>query len=83
MPTGLANDATGWVTLAVTVHNSTGLCDLAVNGEQVAADLKLRHVSPAGQARCVSLVCCRGHVAYDDVKVTPIASSGKASDDSR
>ena len=76
-PTGLAKNSKGWVTLTVTVRNSSGTYDIAVNGKQLAKALKLRLVPRAGQARCVALTSSHSHVAFDDVKLSPRKSSGK------
>jgi len=72
IPTGLSVNDKGWVTLTVTVNNSKGTYDLAVNGKQVAKGLKLTHIPRKGEGCYVGLVACRGHIAYDYIKVTPL-----------
>jgi len=74
VPTDVKRDEE-WVTLTVTVHNSRGTYDLAVNGKQVAKDLKLTYVSRADQGRCIGLVGCRGHISYSRVRVTPLSEA--------
>ncbi len=72
-PSGL-DDAEGWVTVAVNVRNSAGTYDVEVNGKTVAQDQKLTYVSGEESGRCVALVSCNGHVAFDYLKVTPLAA---------
>ena len=72
-PTGLENDK-GWVTLAVDVHNSKGTYDVEVNGKTVAKDQKLMYVADDDAGRCIALIACNGHMAYDYFKVTPLDS---------
>jgi len=61
-----------WTTLAVTVRNSDAAYDIAVNGREVARNLKMTNVLQPGKSGYVGLVACRGHVAYDWVNVTPV-----------
>ena len=64
-----------WVTLAITVRNSKRTYDIELNGKTVAENLKLTHVPREGSGRCIGLVACRGHIAYDYLKVTPLGKS--------
>jgi hypothetical protein len=68
--TGLTERDAGWHTLKVIVHNSAGTYDLLVDGKQVAKDLKLTNVAEGGGY--VGFVACRGQVAFDDLKITPL-----------
>ena len=70
--TGKARDDEKWMTLTVTVRNSKGVYDIAVDGKEVAKDLRLSNVLEPGKSGYVGLVACRGHIAYDWVKVTAV-----------
>ncbi len=70
--TGLKKDADGWITLTITVRNSKGAYDIAIDGKQAAEGVKLVYVPTADKPQCVALVSCRGHTAFDDVTITPI-----------
>ena len=68
--TGLTERDAGWHTLKIVVHNSAGTYDLLVDGKQVAKELKLTNVAESGGY--IGLVACRGQVAFDDLKITPL-----------
>jgi len=69
--TGLPTDHSDWATLEINVRNSQGAFDVAVGGRRVAEGVKERSVSVNDSLRCMALVSCRGHVAYDHVSVSP------------
>jgi hypothetical protein len=73
IPTGVEHVPKDFHMLKVTVYNSKGTYDLAVDGKEIAKDLKLT-VKPksADEGFYVGLISCRGHVAYNSVKVTPL-----------
>lgn len=75
--TGLAKNSKKWVTLTITVRNSSGTYDIAINGKQLAKALKLRYVPIAGQARCVALTSSHSHVVFDDVTLSPLKASAQ------
>jgi hypothetical protein len=66
--TGLTVRDKEWHTLTVTVLNSQGKYDLAVDGKSVATGLKLTNV-PKDAGAYIGLVSCRGHVAFSEVTV--------------
>ena len=69
--TGLTASDEEWHTFKLSVYNSKGTYDIAVDGKTVAQGLKLTNKAP--ESGCyIGLVACRGHVAFDDLKVTPI-----------
>ncbi len=61
-----------WHTLKVTVRNSKGTYDIVLDGKKIREGLKLTHVLGEGQSGYVGLVSCRGHIAYDSVRITPL-----------
>ena len=69
VPTGIKAREEKWAALTVTVRNSRGTYDLTVNGNKVAEGLKLTHKPRRDEGSYFGLVACRGHVAYDWVKV--------------
>ncbi len=72
LPTGVDHQSTEFHTLSITVMNSKGTYDLAVDGKVVGKDLKLTNILKEGQFGYLGLVSCRGHVAFNSFKVTPI-----------
>jgi hypothetical protein len=59
-----------WHTLKLVVRNSEGLYDIAVDGKDVAKGLRLTNIP--GNGCYIGLVACRGHVAFEDLKVYPL-----------
>jgi hypothetical protein len=53
------------------VRNSKAVYDIFVDGKKVAENLKITNVAPK-EGAYLALVACRGHVAFDDLKITPI-----------
>ena len=72
LPTGVDYQNTDFHTLSITVMNSKGTYDLAVNGRVIAKNLKLTNVLKKGQFGYIGVVSCRGHLAFKSFKVTPV-----------
>lgn len=72
IPSGLpVNDPEGHV-LRVTVRNSAGVYDIAVDGVAIAEDLPLTVIAAPGEKRYFGLISCRGHIAYTAVDAGPV-----------
>ena len=72
-PTGLPTPNPTPHTLSVTVRNSKGTYDVAVDGNRVGKDLKLTVVPAAGSPVYVGILGCRGHIAFSSFKLEPLA----------
>ena len=70
LQSGVARDEE-WHTLKVAVRNSKATYDITVDGKAVAEGLKISNPAPA-KGGYIGLVACRGHIAYDSMKVTPL-----------
>ena len=74
LTTGIDPASDEWITLAVTVQNDKGTYDVAINGKPVAEGLKLARAPKGEYTRYAGLMSCRGHIAFDDLKITPLAT---------